>query len=49
MATTDTPFPPDPEPRIDITPTPDVPQEDLSQPVPLGEPEDEGKILHKED
>ena len=50
MATSNNPLAPDPETKIDILPpVPHPPQEDLSAPVPIGESEDEGFIVHEED
>ncbi len=52
--TTEGPNIPDPEfypnPNVDPPPLPDsTPEEDLTQPVPLGEPADEGFVIHEED
>ncbi len=50
MATYGNPLAPNPDTSIDSYPQPDPePQEDLTGPVPLGESEDEGYIIHEED
>jgi hypothetical protein len=44
------PLAPNPETNVDIIPLPDPPkQEDLTAPVPLGEPAGEGYVIEEED
>ena len=50
IGNTSDPLPPSPDPNVDIIPLPDPPkQEDLTAPVPLGEPAGEGYVIEEED
>ncbi len=50
MAPSNTPLVPDPEISIDSPVAPDPPpQEDLTTPVPLGEPADDGYVIDEEE
>ncbi len=50
MATTDSPFRPNPGKEIDAPISlPDPKKEDLGEAVPVGEPEDEGFVIEEED